>query len=258
MKFYWNNLAWLDTLGVPPVITAVNDDVYFPANNLASYLACDVARSALGHDFNLTLTATFANPTEMLLYGVKANSGDTVVVTAVQAGFSSTVINLVWTGQQTLKADLSVCPHPITAIQIQFPRNTGTTYGELSKVFIGTPFNTGGGGDPIYGAMSHEFGEYVNKDISALGQKFSEARATYFAATLGVPYTSETVQTTIRSIVQTLGTFTPFWILVISDTVSMPFTAYQFCSMKSTSKEQLVSFGDSYLWGMNYDLIQQL
>ena len=237
-RFNYSNLCRIGS-----GITANCANAYFPvANILGDSRASQVWRSGTppggsgGSTPILTIDVseyTFSNSVQydLLIYSSTWSIyKDTLTVTYLPGNTTQTITPATssWPTAAPDLSYLSWCPLTIpvgtTSITLTWTGRSGgyslANYVEVSKLFIGPRFDTAAfqqtinEGSPDSSSWARTFAEYVNKDLSILGQNFAEKRAQYFQATWDLPLLSEQLEEALEFWFWKQGTFNPMWTLI--------------------------------------------
>jgi hypothetical protein len=261
-------MLWMTHNNVTKAVTASSQQLQFPASNLGSLLACDVWRSGvvlatetLACVFDRAYTSADA-PFYLVLQGHNFDTTCTsVTYTLTHTTGSEPAVNVPYVaGQPVLKAVTLTAGKSYLSMTLTFNKSAANKSVQVGKAYIGPAFDAGAVDEPAPGGVDRQYAELINADKAVLGQRFAEPRASFWAATLQIPYVTEAVQTTLRSIFRLVGTHTPFFLVMEKAAAGAgEFDTPRFCHLVNPPAEKLIGPGGSgLLWGVSLALEEQL
>lgn len=251
-------------------VAASSEQVYYPASNIVTLLACDVWRSGTTNATE-TLTITLdRNYNAEVIYLVLSGfdfSGLTGIT--YQLGALPAVSLLGWTNGVSFVTMIQVPGSNYNTLTLTFTKVANANYAQVGKIYVGSGFDNAPVDEPPAGGYKHEFFEGVNKDYSLAGQKFSEARFTSWHGSIDIPYVPDlNMADTIRDWITTVGTFKPFFLLVDNyvnnglgpeANASAQLTQVRYVTFSNIVSEDFKFYGElGYYWGLKLSLEEQL
>lgn len=249
-------------------LVASSSNVYYPSANILTPLACDVWRSkglSVTETLLITFDTTYVNDTSHPLYVVLSGHNMSSVLAsapvATMLGTSTPTYNLTpYSQDPTYVFKITSAVVNLGAMLITFTKNNAADILQMGKIYVGYGVETGNGGTPSMGAFDRAFDARTNTDYSILGQKYSEARSTNWAASFTIPLIGETMEAFQRTVFGTFGTYTPFWLVVnnVDSYSNGELGIPRYCTLSKTPSESLIDYGAEYQWAVTLDLEQQL
>ncbi len=262
------------------VLSASSQNAQFPVANLKNLLLAKVWKSVAGDavdyiDFNMSAPPLAplagAAATACVIAGHNFNGtevvkllGDPTNTNWASPTFSQTftlksrfpsAVAAPWPDGASLNTMITFTTKTFAYWRIEITKAHSSEVKQVGRVYLGTSYDTGDPGDPDYGNYSRGFNEMANIEKSIMGQTYAERRALYDTPQAAVGPIPESVMKYLRYYLRAVGLSMPwFFRLSATDPLDTPYYVRQ----ASPMTEQLVEFGDSFLYNVNFDLEEQL